>query len=540
MTPDWLRELLAALSLATLGPGVPAPAPDLVVPPAGTVAAPAAAAPTYPREVFADEFDGPVETHWRHVSTSSPERLRQDTVDGRSVLALGPESHLVANDAVPYQVGATYRVSAVLKMPSKTGTHPAFWLRSHDFERPDEIDVVETWGGKQRCERVQLAFYWRYLPPVGSQKCVGGRYPDPAEWHEYSVEFTYMGGGRDPQFDHAAPMRFFVDGQETWSARHSPSLPSFLHLQHKRNCPEDEQPTCGETASGPEMLVDRVEVEAVGRQPSTSPATLVGVRRTGPTTVDLMALDPADHNAVAAQLTLPMDESDWHYATGDYDGDTVDDLYAVARGPRGSIRVDVLDGLKQFSVPLTRASVVAPGRRSADAQHLVGDYNGDGRDDLYLVDAVAGRTVVRVLDASAGFQTALAEPVTAAPALEPEGWRLATGDINADGLDDLLMVDLDDGAGRAAVHVLDAATGFSSFVIQATTPSGALDPAAWSVTTGDANADGRDDLYLLARDSGGVTAAHVLDAASGFTAYHLEAATALPATTDPSWRLAEG
>ena len=58
-------------------------------------------------------------------------------------------------------------------MPAETGVHPAFWLRTDDTQRVGEIDVVESWGGKPRCERVLAAYYWRYSPPIGDKACLG-------------------------------------------------------------------------------------------------------------------------------------------------------------------------------------------------------------------------------------------------------------------------------------------------------------------------------------------------------------------------------
>ena len=163
-----------------------------------------------------------------------------------------PEAHLGSLAPVPFEVGTTYRVSATLQMPAETGVHPAFWLRTDDTQRVGEIDVVESWGGKPRCERVLAAYYWRYSPPLGDKACLGDKYPeDMTEWHEYAVEFTYMGPGQDAAAVSPVPTRFFVDGVETWSTDHAPVAPEHMRLQVKRNCPDEEQPTCGETSTTP-------------------------------------------------------------------------------------------------------------------------------------------------------------------------------------------------------------------------------------------------------------------------------------------------
>ena len=84
--------------------------------------------------------------------------------------------------------------------------------------------------------------------------------------------------------------------------------------------------------------------------------------------------------------------------------------------------------------------------------------------------------------------------------------------------------------------MLDASTGFSSFLVQTTTTAAApVDAATWELRSGDFDGDGRDDLYLLHRDDAGATSVHVLGAASGFSSYLLQTRTALPATLDPVW-----
>jgi hypothetical protein len=140
---------------------------------------------------------------------------------------------------------------------------------------------------------------------------------------------------------------------------------------------------------------------------------------------------------------------------------------------------------------------------------------------------------VSVLDSSTGFQTELVDAATAAPALDPDRWQVATGDYDFDGRDDLYLVDLQSD-GRTAVHVLDAETGLTTFLAQTFTAAPAVDPASWSASTADHNADGRDDLMLVNR-AGTMTEVHALDAATGFSTYLLQTATAMGPTSDDTW-----
>jgi hypothetical protein len=531
--PSWLRELLVMLQF--LSPTTP-PVPDLVVPETPLVSASAVAGPV---EVFNDGFDLPYAERWAHVSSSNVDRITQTTYDGRSVLQMGPEAHLGSLSPVPFEVGTTYRVSATLAMPAETGVHPAFWLRTDDTQRVGEIDVVESWGGKPRCNRVLAAYYWRYSPPLGDKACLGDRYPaDMTQWHEYAVEFTYMGPGQDAAATSPVPTRFFVDGVETWSTDHAPVAPEQIRLQVKRNCPDEEQPSCGETSTTPSMYVDQVRVEKVGRQSAGTPPDLVAVREPATGGVDAHVVDAASgYAAYSNQTVLPLTGQGWSYATGDFDGDRATDVYAALPTGRGTAQVKVLDGSDYFHSFLTHATIVQRGTRLGQVRFVTGDYDGDGRDDLWVIDHDdSGHLSVSVLDAATGFQTELSDAATAAPALDPDRWQVTTGDYDFDGRDDLYLVDLQSD-GRTAVHVLDAETGLTTFLAQTFTAAPAVDPATWSVSTADQNGDGRDDLMMVNR-AGATTEVHILDAATGVTAYLLQTATVLGPTSDPSWTVA--
>ncbi|QBX54501.1 glycosyl hydrolase family protein [Nocardioides seonyuensis] len=533
MTLIPLRELVTAISVSVLlqlGVSVPA-SMTVPVPPIPTTPGTA-----MPYDVFHDDFDTPVTERWRHVSSSTPERVTQRTVGSRSVVALAPEGNLESLQAIPYEVGMTYRVSASIRMPGRPGTHPAFWMRSVDDDRIGEIDVVESWGHHRECG-VQLAFYWRYEPARGERVCREDKYPHRMDrWREYAAEFTYMAPGRDPGAHMAAPTRFFVDGRQTWSTDHSPVAAELLRLQHKRNCPPEQQPSCGTTAPAPDMLVDWVRVEAIGRQPTGGPAELLSPRSNPDGTVELQAPDPeTGYASLRSQVPLPLPPGEWHYASGDFDGDLVTDLYAVTEAGDGVASVRVLDGSSDFQRFLSHDTIVGGGLDLDAVEVLTGDFDANGRDDLYLVgsDGLAS-TAARILDATTGFQTELFVGQTAAPLLDPDDWDVTTGDVDGNGRDDLYVVDRDAG-GTTALHVLDAVSGFSSFLVRTTTASPPLDPIGWDTVTGDHDGDGRDDLALVQRDDGGVTSLHVLSAASGFSAYSLETRTALTTTLDPAW-----
>jgi hypothetical protein len=154
------------------------------------------------------------------------------------------------------------------------------------------------------------------------------------------------------------------------------------------------------------------------------------------------------------------------------------------------------------------------------------DFNGDGRDDLAIsvpgesVGGAANAGAVQVLYGSsggldaAGNQFWTQNSAGIPDAAEPEdgfGTRLAWGDFNGDGFDDLAVGAPTEGVGAAeragALHVLyGSAAGLSATGTQFWTEetAGIVDTAetddyfADRLVTGDFNGDGRDDLAIAA------------------------------------------
>ena len=195
----------------------------------------------------------------------------------------------------------------------------------------------------------------------------------------------------------------------------------------------------------------------------------------------------------------------------------------------------MLDGSDYLHSFLSHATIVQRGTRLGQARFVAGDHDGDGRDDLWVVDLDdSGRLAVSVLDAATGLpDRAVQRRRPPRRPSTPTAGRSTTGDYDFDGRDDLYLVDLQSD-GRTAVHVLDAETGFTTFLAQTFTAAPAVDPATWSVSTTDHNGDGRDDLMMVNR-AGATTEVHTLDAATGFSTYLLQTATALGPTSDPTW-----
>ena len=223
-----------------------------------------------------------------------------------------------------------------------------------------------------------------------------------------------------------------------------------------------------------------------------------------------------------SKSSLALTPSEWWYGTtpryaltvafaGDVDSDGYGDLalsdpeagqgevHLLPGGPTGVSKDPTCTLLSPDSAP--SAGGLLFGDRIAGA----GDLNGDGHADLAIHDnykAVGGSTSGHVFvyfGDDHGFTT---PPILLAPPVADANFGNSlhiAGDVNGDGLADLLVADANDGTGDDWVYVYFGSTSLPF----PTSPAVALHINSTSaVPIGDFNADGYSDIAVLA---GGVT-----------------------------------
>ncbi|WP_062523228.1 FG-GAP-like repeat-containing protein [Demequina silvatica] len=197
-----------------------------------------------------------------------------------------------------------------------------------------------------------------------------------------------------------------------------------------------------------------------------------------------------------------------HHVYGDFDGDGIDDVLWFT-GRKGS------DTGTGYGWQLARGgqengafgafhrvlnSAVTP----ETAQVAVGDFDGDGIDDLLrFTGRVGSKTGTgggwRL--ASGGQSDAVGEPELGDfrrvknSALTPKNAHLMVGDFDGDGSDDVLRFTGSESSGwKLARGGQDSAAGARSFDSFRTVKASALTPANAELELGDFNADGADDV----------------------------------------------
>jgi hypothetical protein len=224
--------------------------------------------------------------------------------------------------------------------------------------------------------------------------------------------------------------------------------------------------------------------------------------RNGLTTTKTFALTvttPATCNPVsfAAATNFGVGTSPFSVVVGDFNGDGKQDL-AVANPDSNNVSILLGDGAGSFS-----ATNVGVG---TDPGYLaVGDFNGDGKQDLAVADIGAASVSILLGNGAGSFSAATNFGVGINPA------SVAVGDFNNDGKQDLAVVNQN--PSNVSVLLGDGAGSFSA----ATNFGVGANPV--SVAVGDFNADGRQDLAVANSGSTSNSVSILLgDGAGSFTA----------------------
>ena len=180
------------------------------------------------------------------------------------------------------------------------------------------------------------------------------------------------------------------------------------------------------------------------------------------------------------------------YIVADYDGDSRPDLWALDTGG-SKVRIEAFT----YDSGYRRSQRVSTGATPRTGAHyLAGDYNRDGKIDLFVVTP-GSTTRVEVWNGANSFGTRLVDGTSG---LDTSGsWQFSIGDDDVDGRDDVVAID---SKGSVRLRTLTAKNGYSGPAVRSST--GATAAAGDTFAIGDLDGDGRQDLWQIDK-SGRVT-----------------------------------
>src|SRR5436190_9369741 len=168
-------------------------------------------------------------------------------------------------------------------------------------------------------------------------------------------------------------------------------------------------------------------------------------------------------------------------AIGDFNGDGRQDLAVASYSTPGTVSIRLGDDLGGF-IGSTNVSV-----GSLPASVATGDFNGDGKQDFAAANYGSGSATavsIRLGDGMGGFSGTTEVSVGSGP------YSVAVGDFNGDGKQDLAVANLNTIPGVVSIRLEDGSGGFSG-------PTEAhVGAARTSVAIGDFNGDGKQDLAV--------------------------------------------
>lgn len=194
--------------------------------------------------------------------------------------------------------------------------------------------------------------------------------------------------------------------------------------------------------------------------------------------------------------------ADARMLTADTDGDGRDEMIVVEYQNTASGRIEIHTLTSDYQHWASHIATNRPTVNSLDSEVIAADTNGDGRDELYLVDyrnTSSGK--IELHGWSSNYQQWISHTATNRPAIDPANAAVISADVNGDVKDEFLLVEYQNtSSGYIEVH--GWAPGQQSWFVHTATNRPAINPGTRAnplaeVISADVNGNLAQELHLV-------------------------------------------
>lgn len=226
-------------------------------------------------------------------------------------------------------------------------------------------------------------------------------------------------------------------------------------------------------------------------------------------------------------------KSNYAFATGDYNGDRVADLYAIMidSTASGKTELHVLSGDHQFQKFILQTAIPVD-LKPGEYEFALADYNADRVPDLYIIhkkNTASTMTDIHILSGAGRYQKFLLQTATTLQ-LKPDEYTFGVAEADRDGIPDLVCVQkAGTGSQKTEIHILGGTRRYFDLIVQKSTAI-PVKPEDYSFIVADYDWDAMTDVIAVqkANTASGSTELHILNGAYYYQRFKLQTATPLP------------
>lgn len=238
-------------------------------------------------------------------------------------------------------------------------------------------------------------------------------------------------------------------------------------------------------------------------------------------TKSIQAADDTPHWTLEVQSCMDSTDSNTEFITGDYNGDSIQDVYAIKKnGESGKTEIRIINGKDNYQSYLLETATVL-NNTDYNWDFKLADYNNDGKLDLYAIyrNGASGKTEVHILNGADNYQSyLLSTTVNIGHTSDRTRYDFEVGDYNKDNIPDLYMINKKGADGKTEVHVFDGKDNFQTFLLQTTTTLHQTN-GSWDFKLSNYNDDDKLDILAINRKGKNNTEIHVLNGADNFQSF---------------------